>query len=72
MRIEEVLIQPASMIPYAHQYGDFTIRNGTFCICMYDLVPMVFSNVDCLLKATITGIALAPAERSDAVVRASH
>jgi len=72
MKIEEVLVQTSSMAGYAKSYGDFTILDGTFCISMYDLVLMVFSNVDALLKTTITGFVLAPSERSDSVVRASQ
>ena len=60
------------MQDYAFQYGDFTIVDGTFCISMYDLTLIIFSNVDALLKTTITGMVLAPAERSAAVIRAAR
>ena len=60
------------MMQYASQYGDFTILDGTFCVSKYDLVLVIFTNVDCLFKSTITGIVLSPAERSDPVVRAAR
>jgi len=72
MKIEEVFVQTSSMASYAKAYGDFTILDGTFCITMYDLVLMLFSNVDGLYKTTISGFVLSPAERSESVVRASH
>ena len=50
------------MAGYAKSYGDFTILDGTFIISMYDLVLIVFSNVDALFKTTISGFVLAPAE----------
>jgi hypothetical protein len=72
LKIEEVFIQPAAMKRYALQYGDFTIVDGTFCVSMYDLTLIVFSNVDALFKTTITGIVLAPAERSGSVIRSAR
>ncbi|XXQ37759.1 Uncharacterized protein PBTT_08695 [Plasmodiophora brassicae] len=72
LRIEEVLVQKPSMKAYAAQYGDFTILDGTFKISMYDLTLLVFTNVDCLLKSTLTGMAFAPSERSETVVRAAR
>lgn len=72
MKIEEVFIQTRSMAAYADKYVDFTILDGTFSVSMYDLVLLVFSNVDCLMKSVISGIVLAPSERSDTVIRAAR
>ena len=71
MKIETVLIQTSAMRAYANQYDDFTILDGTFSISMYDVVLMIFSNVDCLLKTTMTGYVLAPSERSDITIHAA-
>ena len=54
LKIEEVLIQPFPMRNYALHYGDFTIVDGPFCVSMYDLTLIVFSNVDALFKTTIS------------------
>jgi hypothetical protein len=60
------------MIGYASQYEDFTILDGTFCVSMYELVLMMFHNVDSLFKTTIIGIVIAQAERSDVAIRSSR
>jgi len=71
MKIETVLIQTSAIRAYANQYDDFTILDGTFSISMYNVVLMIFSNVDCLLKTTMTGYVLAPSERSDITIHAA-
>ena len=37
--------EPNRVEHYAEQYGDFTIVDGTFNICAYDLKMLVFTNV---------------------------
>lgn len=71
MQIEEVFVQTKCMAAHAGQYEDFTILDGTFCVFMYDLVLMVFSNVKCFMKSVIKGIVLAPPERSDTCCQSS-
>jgi len=45
--------------------------DGKFSISMYDVVLIIFSNVDCLLKTTMTGYVLAPSELSDITIHAA-
>jgi hypothetical protein len=72
MRIEEIYLQKPSLKPYAEIYGDFTILDGTFKISAYNLTLMIFSNVDCFGKTTITGLVFAPTEASDAAIKGAR
>eukprot|EP00474_Spongospora_subterranea_P012127 CRZ12585.1 hypothetical protein [Spongospora subterranea] len=66
-RIVSAIIQFPCMVPYALQYRDFTIADATFNISAYNLVLIVFTNVDCLGKSTIPAITLAPSETASII-----
>ena len=72
MRVEEVYVQKPSLMPYARIYGDFTILDGTFNVCAYSLILMIFSNVDCVGKTTITGMTFAASESSESAVTSAQ
>ena len=48
LRLSEVYIQKPSLQKYAEIYGDFTIIDGTHNMSQYNLILMMFSNIDCL------------------------
>ena len=50
MTIEEIHFQTIEMKKYAQMYNDYTIMDGTFKVCKYQFVLIVFTNVDCLGK----------------------
>ena len=47
-RLTEIYLQWPLMVQFAKKYGDFTIVDGTFKITAYDLMLIVFTNVDSL------------------------
>ena len=69
MRIDEVVLQTASMAKYAMAYNNFTILDGTFLVTAYDLMLIIATNVDCLGKSVMTGYVFAESENSEAAVR---
>jgi hypothetical protein len=71
-RLSEIYIQWPIMIEFAAKYGDFTIVDGTFKVTAYDLVLLIYTNVDSLGKSTMTGLAFAPSENSSATMKGAR
>jgi len=59
------------MVQFAAEYGDFNIVDGIFKVTAYDLVLIMFTNVDFLGKSSLT-MAFRLSQNSAATMKAAH
>jgi hypothetical protein len=63
-KFARAFMQPAGLIPYAEQYGDYVQVDGTFCMCVDQKILLALVVVDALNHTVPAGWAFVESENS--------